>query len=87
MTTVNQIMKRFGGEILKGSCGLTRKLSSSSILQNSRIVESEVMDLQLPNLSFHEMCWSREGKWGERAALVSCEFFFKFKPSNKILSL
>lgn len=70
MTTVNQIMKRFGGEILKGSCGLTRKLSSSSILQNSRIVESEVMDLQLPNLSFHEMCWSREGKWGERAALV-----------------
>ena len=85
MTTYT--MKRFGGEILKRSCGLTRKLSSSSILKNNKIVESEVMDLQLPNLSFHEMCWSREGKWGERAVLVSCEFVFKLKPSNQILCL
>ena len=85
MTTLNQTMKRFC-EILKKPGGLTRKLSSSTtILQNNKIVESEVMDLQLPNQSFHEMCWSREGKWGERAALVSCEFTFKSKPTSQIL--
>ena len=85
MATLNQTMKRFVGEILKKPCGLTRKLSSSTILQNNKIVESEVMDLQLPNQSFHEMCWSREGKWGERAALVSGEFTFKSKPTSQIL--
>ena len=83
MSTLNQTMKLFGGGILKRSCGLTRKLSSSSILQ-SKIVDSEVMDLQLPNLSFHEMCWSREGKWGDRAALVSCEFLFKLHPFSQL---
>lgn len=36
----------------------------------SKIVESEVMDLQLPNLTFHEMCWSREKQWAEKTALV-----------------
>ena len=86
MSTLNQTMKLFGGGILKRSSGLTRKLSSSSILQN-KIVDSEVMDLQLPNLSFHEMCWSRKGKWGERAALVSCEFLFKLQLSNQIQCL
>ena len=77
MSTLNQTLKLFGGGILKRSCGLTRKLSSSSILQN-KIVDSEVMDLQLPNLSFHEMCWSREGKWGERAALVVVNFYSNY---------
>ena len=41
----------------------------------SKIVESEVMDLKLPNLTFHEMIWSREKEWAGKTALVrsSCE--------------
>ena len=69
MTTLNKTVRLFGGGILRRSCGPSRNLSTSCHLQN--IVESEVMDLQLPNLSFHEMCWSREGKWGEKTTLVS----------------
>ena len=81
---LKKTMKLLGDGILKRSCGLVRMLSSSDkscgpkrmlspsdVRESSKIVESEVMDLQLPNLTFHDMCWSREDKWGGRAALVS----------------
>ena len=71
MAALNKTIQLVGDKILKRSCGLTRMLSCSNALKSSKFVESEVMDLQLPNLSFHDMCWSREDKWGGRKALVS----------------
>ena len=71
MAALNKTIQLVGDKILKRSCGLTRMLSCSNALKSSKIVDSEVMDLQLPNLSFHDMCWSRKDKWGGRAALVS----------------
>ena len=44
---------------------------SCYLSSSSKIVNSEIMDLKLPNLTFHEMCFSREDKWGNRTALVS----------------
>ena len=35
------------------------------------VVESSVMDLQLPRLAFHQMCWAREQELGARTVLVS----------------
>ena len=38
---------------------------------SSKVVSSKVMDMELPGLTFHEMCWSRVKSHGERTALVS----------------
>ena len=35
-----------------------------------RVVSSEVMDLDLPGLTFHQMCWARADTAGHRTALV-----------------
>ena len=45
--------------------------SSSSASPGSGVVESSVMDLQLPRLAFHQMCWAREQELGARTVLVS----------------
>ena len=37
---------------------------------SSKVVSSEVMDMELPDLTFHQMCWSRAETAGERMALV-----------------
>ena len=34
-------------------------------------MDSSVIDLELPSLNFHQMCWAREDKWGDRTVLVS----------------
>ena len=47
------------------------------------------MDLELPSLNFHQMCWAREDKWGDRTVLVSnnktptiktCEMMIIYSP-------
>ena len=48
-----------------GSSSGRRALSSSS-----KVVSSEVMDLELPGQTFHQMCWSRAETAGQRTALV-----------------
>ena len=44
--------------------------SSSASPGSSGVVESSVMDLQLPRLAFHQMCWAREQELGARTVLV-----------------
>ena len=46
--------------------GSRRAMSGSS-----KVVSSEVMDMELPELTFHFMCWSRVETGGQRTALVS----------------
>jgi len=46
-----------------------RPISIRNASSSSKIISSEVMDLQLPGLSFHDMCW-RDGKWGDYMALI-----------------
>ena len=67
MAALNKTIQLVGDKILKRSCGLTRMLSCSNALKRSKIVESEVMDLQLPNLTFHDMCWKQGGQVGEKS--------------------
>ena len=49
----------------------TSSSSSSASPGSSGVVESSVMDLQLPRLAFHQMCWAREQELGARTVLVS----------------
>ena len=37
---------------------------------SSKVISSEVMDMELPGQTFHQMCWSRAESGGERTALV-----------------
>ena len=67
MSTVKTMQKLLRGVRFRvaSSDGIAR-LSTGA----SKIVESEVMDLKLPNLTFHEMIWSREKEWAGKTALV-----------------
>ena len=49
----------------------TTSSSSSASPGSSGVVESSVMDLELPRLAFHQMCWAREQELGARTVLVS----------------
>ena len=49
----------------------TPSSSSSASPGSSGVVESSVMDLELPRLAFHQMCWAREQELGARTVLVS----------------
>ena len=41
-----------------------------AVSSSSKVVSSEVMDLELPGQTFHQMCWSRVETAGQRTALV-----------------
>ena len=45
-------------------------MATSSSSASPSVVESSVMDLQLPRLAFHQMCWAREQELGGRTVLV-----------------
>ena len=49
-----------------GRASSCRRAMSSS----SKVISSEVMDMELPGQTFHQMCWSRAESGGERTALV-----------------
>ena len=58
-------LQRLTASSLKWVRGGRRAMSSCS-----KVVSSEVMDMELPGLTFHQMCWSRAETAGQRTALV-----------------
>ena len=43
---------------------------SRGVVTESRVVKSDLLDIDIPDLTFPQMCWSREERFRDQLALV-----------------